>query len=226
MHEGRICIAGLDDDGRCVRPVVPSGSLWEEFLTHFPGPEIMPFSRISVHLLDPQPDPPHTEDWTFNWLSTRLAGQADRETAHAMLRRVLDPNVEAIFGAPICHDEGWYVRQGEGDRSLGTVIPQRVAEVAVFVPADRRMRVRIAFVDETGADYRLSVTDLTLLRWCAAQLDREGGTGPVEQRLRRGFDRRRPFLRIGLARHWDKHPDRCHLQITGVYPFRETVPQG
>jgi hypothetical protein len=27
------------------------------------------------------------------------------------------------------------------------------------------------------------------------------------------------FLRIGLARHWEKHPERCHLQITGIYTF-------
>lgn len=27
------------------------------------------------------------------------------------------------------------------------------------------------------------------------------------------------YLRIGLARGWVKHPDRCYLQITGVYGF-------
>ncbi len=27
------------------------------------------------------------------------------------------------------------------------------------------------------------------------------------------------FLRIGLARGWKKYPDRCYLQITGVYVF-------
>lgn len=27
------------------------------------------------------------------------------------------------------------------------------------------------------------------------------------------------YLRIGLARGWKKYPDRCFLQITGVYTF-------
>lgn len=27
------------------------------------------------------------------------------------------------------------------------------------------------------------------------------------------------YLRIGLARGWDKLPDRCYLQITGIYTF-------
>jgi len=29
----------------------------------------------------------------------------------------------------------------------------------------------------------------------------------------------RVYLRIGLARHWKRFPDRCFLQITGVYSF-------
>ncbi|MGI6627904.1 MAG: hypothetical protein ACOX4K_06115 [Bacillota bacterium] len=27
------------------------------------------------------------------------------------------------------------------------------------------------------------------------------------------------FFRIGLARGWSRYPDRCYLQITGVYTF-------
>jgi hypothetical protein len=33
------------------------------------------------------------------------------------------------------------------------------------------------------------------------------------------LQRRTVFLRVGLARGWDRHPDRCYLQITGVYGF-------
>jgi hypothetical protein len=33
------------------------------------------------------------------------------------------------------------------------------------------------------------------------------------------FNQRTTFLRIGLARHWDKFPDRCYLQVTGIYTF-------
>ena len=37
--------------------------------------------------------------------------------------------------------------------------------------------------------------------------------------LTRLFNERTTFLRIGLARHWGKFPDRCYLQITGIYSF-------
>ena len=30
---------------------------------------------------------------------------------------------------------------------------------------------------------------------------------------------RKVYLRLGLARGWHKYPDRCYIQITGVYTF-------
>ena len=27
------------------------------------------------------------------------------------------------------------------------------------------------------------------------------------------------FLRLGLTRPWEEHPDRCQLQVNGVYTF-------
>jgi hypothetical protein len=27
------------------------------------------------------------------------------------------------------------------------------------------------------------------------------------------------YLRVGLARGWDRQPDRCYLQVTGVYGY-------
>jgi hypothetical protein len=38
-------------------------------------------------------------------------------------------------------------------------------------------------------------------------------------RLTRIFNQRTTFLRIGLARLWERYPDRCYLQVTGIYTF-------
>lgn len=217
MREDRICIAGVDDKGRCIRPVVPDSNLWEGFLTCFPDRRIRPFTRLDLCMLDPKPDPPHTEDWTFSPWASRFIRQLDRSEAMSLLRSILDPSVSAIFGAPIHHEEGWFVQQGEGSRSLGTVMPRAVTEVEVYTAADRGVRVRITFTDNEGAGYRLSVTDLTLLRWCSANLEQSDDPAHLRDRLRRSLQRPGTILRIGLARHWAKHPDRCHLQITGVY---------
>lgn len=217
MREGRICIAGVDDEGRCVRPVVPDGNLWEAFLTSVPGVTVRPFSQLSLAFLESKPDPPHTEDRLFNPWTMQFVRQLSRSEAAALLQGILDPSVADIFGASVHHDEGWYVMHGEGARSLGTITPSKVNDVLVFAEDDGRIRVRIAFEDAAGVAYRLSVTDLSLLRWCREQCAKDGNPSLVAQRLWRSLQKPGRFLRIGLARHWDKHPDRCYLQITGVY---------
>jgi hypothetical protein len=39
------------------------------------------------------------------------------------------------------------------------------------------------------------------------------------KRLTAALQSAQVFLRIGLARGWEKFPDRCYLQVTGVYSF-------
>lgn len=214
MHEGRICIAGIDQHGRCVRPIVPGANVWEGFLTSLPGHTIRRFSRLSLELAMAEPDPPHTEDRAFNPWSARYIEQLDAGAAHRLLEGILDPCVEAIFGAPI-REQSW-VQRGEGLRSLGTVRPREITEVNA-TQASEGMRLRLGFIGAGGAAYRLAVTDLSLLRACRQMLDTLGSCEGAAKRVRRDIEGRDVLLRIGLARGWAKHPDRCYLQITGVY---------
>ncbi|MBC7263779.1 MAG: hypothetical protein H5T64_05395 [Chloroflexi bacterium] len=50
---------------------------------------------------------------------------------------------------------------------------------------------------------------------------REQGQKPEEIRaeIKRQLHSATVFLRIGLARGWEKFPNRCYLQITGVHTF-------
>lgn len=41
----------------------------------------------------------------------------------------------------------------------------------------------------------------------------------ASQHLTAVLQKAQVFLRIGLSRGWEKFPDRCYLQITGVYSF-------
>lgn len=70
-------------------------------------------------------------------------------------------------------------------------------------------------------DYRLAVTGLAFRRcydytWEQGQKPEEIATNIKQQLLSTTV-----FLRIGLARGWGKFPDRCSLQITGVYTFSD-----
>ena len=56
---------------------------------------------------------------------------------------------------------------------------------------------------------------------------RDERTSPADRAAARcltALQRQTVYLRIGLARGWDRHPDRCYLQITVVYGFESAGP--
>ncbi len=226
MHDERICIAGVDADGRCIRPVVDGSNLWEDFLTSIRGCAIRAFSVVRLEMGEARPDPPHTEDWVFNPFATRYVKQLSRSEALALLRSVSDPDVASIFGAPITTDLGSYLHRGEGVRSLGTVRARRVVADRLDMKPDGRARLRLRFCDAASAEYTLSVTDLAFMRWTEGVLERSGDVPSAIAAVDRTLDVPEVHLRIGLSRNWEKHPDRCYLQITGVYPSREADLRG
>jgi hypothetical protein len=219
MREGRICIAGVDEAGRSIRPVVPEGNLWEDFLTSLRGHVIGPFTRLGLDLLEHRPEPPHTEDWTFNPWTAVHAGELQAPERRALLERILDQSVRAIFGARIHGDAGHYVMRGEGSRSLGTVRVSALTAVEVRRPVDGDLRTYITFADASGARFRLPVTDLAMYHRWAAVHDQTRNDLQLASDIRRDLAGWDLIVRVGLARNWEKHPNRCHLQITGVYTF-------
>lgn len=81
------------------------------------------------------------------------------------------------------------------------------------------MGLPLTFSD-SSCSYRLSVTDLSLRSYLDYQrvcrrLDSTSAALGVLRVLSRG----EVYLRIGLSRHWSKFPDRCYLQIKGIYAF-------
>jgi hypothetical protein len=79
---------------------------------------------------------------------------------------------------------------------------------------------RIAFRDGAGVRYRLAVTDLAFRCYVEYHRQKLGQTpDAVALNLTNTLREGEVCLRIGLARGWEKYPDRCHLQITGVHTF-------
>jgi len=216
MRQGRVCLAGVDAQGNSVRPVLPEAGIWEGFLTSLRGQVIRPFSRLDLDLGEPTPDPPHTEDRPFNPWTARWVEQLDDAEGFALLGRILDPSVASIFGTPIVGDHGQYVLRGKGRRSLGTIRPRSIDGVTYEPGEEGDGKTRVQFTDAAGASYRLSVTDLTWRLFCAVKRRGVRDDEDMAERLHRLLARRPCVLRIGLARGWKEHPDRCHLQITCV----------
>jgi hypothetical protein len=219
MQDDRVCVAGCLSDLTCIRPVLKRDALHQWWLCAADGTVLVrPFALVEFDVGAKVPDPPHTEDRVIDPLYRLPKGQLAAEQRRDLLTQLDDGSVVAIFSATLHHDQGWYVMAGEGTRSLGTIRPAHLEAVSYAPREASRWDYRLSFADATGQEYRLAVTDLAF-RYCLDHLRERRGMSPraAAECVTRVLQQRQVFLRIGLARGWEKHPERCHLQITGVY---------
>lgn len=224
MSGDRVCLAGYVKDSRrgliCVRPIFRNGSLDERWLYVHGDPVVRPFAVVELDFLQARPEPPHTEDWHVSPAYRQRIRLMDQDERWEMLAEIDDGPVDAVFGTPVYRDEGCYVLDGQGTRSLGTIQPATISEVYYGMRGiSGKMDYRIGFVDQAGTAYRLRVTDLAF-RYSLDDAIKKHGWTPAQLSARMTtFCQRaeRVALRIGLARGWEQHPERCYLQITGVY---------
>jgi hypothetical protein len=66
---------------------------------------------------------------------------------------------------------------------------------------------------------RLVITDLTWQYYCRSLRGEERDLQKIAAELTERLKNSVVYLRIGLARGWNKFPERCYLQITGIYTF-------
>ena len=222
----RICVGGYLEDGTAVRPVAGRMGPNEQWLRSARNAPVMPFSvlELQVNRAPKGLSAPHTEDRTIPLKGHRVLRLLSDEEQRALLERSASPSVRAIFGAEVHADPaghwGRYVRSGQGERSLGTIRVDRVLAVHYHhYPERGRWDYRLRFRDASQEEFQLAVVDLAF----RGRLDalRDSGLPPdrAAAEVLAGLRGQVVYLRIGLARGWDKHPDRCYLQITGVYGF-------
>ena len=223
MKPPRVCIGGYFwDEGTCVRPIIPHQEITESFLYVENTLVIKPFALVELDFIRPKPDPPHSEDWEIHPTHRRLiTNELTDEQKRDFLNRIVDPSISSIFKATI-HDDT-YVLYGQGERSLGTIHPKEVIGVE-YEPlrTESKWDYRITLSDAGNHLVRLPVTDLAFRECCEARL--RGGTThtAIALSLKNLFNdpETYTFIRVGLARRWARRfPDRCYIQITGIYTF-------
>jgi len=217
MYHQNVCIAGYTHEKQCVRPVSNAGGIPESLLYYNHAAALYPFAEIELELLKPNGKKPHSEDYTFNAWSLRFVREIqNRETA---LQWSLYPSVEAIFEQQIQSEPGFYVLDCQGARSLGTIIPASVLEIKYEAGMEGNWDYRLAFLDATQKAYRLKIVDLTWQYYCDSLRDSITTQQEIAHHITQDLTNRKIYLRIGLARGWKKFPERCYLQITGIYTF-------
>jgi hypothetical protein len=115
---------------------------------------------------------------------------------------------------------GFFVLDCQGERSLGTIYPKEINEVIYEASEETEAwDYRIKFQDDSGQIYRLKITDLSWQYFCHSLRSETHEPKRIASELSQTLRDRRVYLRIGLSRGWNKYPERCFLQVNGVYTF-------
>ena len=229
MQEDRVCIGGYLEDGTSIRPVCERSGPTEAWLQPSPNEHVAPFSLVELDVGDPPVHIvlPHTEDRIVPSTGHHVVQVLPEDDRLRWLERSRSASIREIFGAEVHSapepDQPWgrYVKYGEGARSLGTIRAESVLAVPYRIPSDGGRRdYRLSFTDGRGEEYQLAVVDLAFRHRLDALHDGGLSQGPIAARTLGELRRQVVYVRIGLARRWTKRfPDRCYLQVTGVYGF-------
>ena len=178
---------------------------------------VFPFAVVEFDFVASRPQPPHTEDYDYNPASVKFIRRVKDENRERLLKTSLFDHVGAIFEQPIHDDQGFYVMDGCGPRSIGTVLPRRILEAKYAKDPNGKWDYRLRFTDGAGQTYRLKITDLTWHYYCDSWRDETHTPPQIAEELSRMLTSRRVYLRIGLSRGWAEHPGRCYLQINAIH---------
>lgn len=219
MQGDRVCVFGVDADGKGMRPDIPPTGIREGYLLDNKGRRVIrPFAVVEFDFVRSRPKPPHTEDWEINPnCAPRLIRYLSEDESRALLERILDKSIRSIFGADI-HDSR-YVNEGEGNRSLGTVRANEVLSVRCSQRETDKHDYRTEFSDATREVYDLPVTDLAFREYCENQRLRGRAIDVVADEVRRRLRGSHVFIRVGLARPFAKMFNRCYLQVCAIHAF-------
>lgn len=219
MQEGRVCIAGYDQHGQCIRPVLPHPGIHESTLYSGRRLIIFPSAKVEFEFTQPTPQPPHTEDICYDPTSVHFVERQTEERWHKMLEKTLFKSVADIFEQPLHSEHGHYIMDGQGPRSLGTIKPARIMQVIHELSLENKWQYRVRFEDGTGPAFRLAITDLAWRYYCDHQRAQSEVPAHIAASLLHILQTSEVYLRVGLARGWDKFPGRCYIQLTGIHTF-------
>lgn len=229
MADGQVGVAGVLEDGTPVRLRVGDVGPDDAWLDASGGSPVVAFSKLRLHLCDAHPDisPPFTEERQAAATGHRTLQMLDLPEIAAFLEGTCSASVREMFGARIHVDSGggkdWYVIDGEGERSLGTVKPVEVQSVTVRRNRDEGvMDFRLSFQDASGETYKLSIGDLMAQSMFAMLGDYGYSAHEVGRIVRDTLRTEQPlYLRIALSRPTEAHPDRCYLQVAGTISLQD-----
>jgi hypothetical protein len=215
MQKGFICVAGLEaKTRRHIRPVV-RGRLTADFLAQRLGPfEIA--HEIDIGVTEHVGKPPEIEDHTFDYRRARSVRVAKPDEFWGLLAQVSHSRLRDIFG-PLLAPAGaaCTVPEGQGNASLGCLIPEGRPALYMQTRPDRPGQVRMRFSDGT-LHVDAGVTDIRLYGADHVTAD-DAVVKQVNERMQQGVD---VILSVGLGRPYAAAPGAAPvhwLQVNNIH---------
>lgn len=188
-----MCTGGVSlATGKWVRPVKQFGTLLLGDLTYQDRTVMQPFDIVEFSLIKPQPRPPHSEDWTCDFVRARPRRTGAIEDRLAFMQRYSEPD------SP--------VQVLRAQRSLALFEPSNVEAVFMMDDYSGKYEARVR-TPETG-ERPLPVTDIKWRALGRSLLAGAGGTLNLSaSELRDRLGAERVFVALGLGRlyegkHW------------------------
>lgn len=216
----RVCIVGIDNSGRCIRPLYPHGDgVPKDLLWRNTVQIVRPQAKVTFDLHPIDTTPPHIEDQAFDLNSISPAGFCDMQEWEEVLRRSSYTEVERIYDGLLMGD-GW-VQPGAATRSIATLSGPTIHGIVL---SPHNSKPRLTFSDRIGRTYDRTVSDLAFWDRCRHEVERNrrGRQELALQLLDELRSAERLYLRLGLARPWLQpgcSEKRCYVQVTGIYAF-------
>ncbi len=220
MGGERICLAGVDADGRTWRPEPENRLGLQRTDLKTASDELIRTGSVVEFFGRPKDpiEPPHVEDVVYLG-KLKFIRHANESMWIDAMQATRFPSVDAVFNHFMRGRR--YVPPLSKTRSLGTVIPV-ASTVECTVTDASKPTIRMRFKDSTGTDYAgWAVNDLALVEYVSGcdfegMIDREIGSR-VTRSLRRA---EQLFLRVGLTRPFPAENPQCWAQVTGIHTSR------
>ena len=226
MGGDRVCIVGIDEQLKCIRPVLPPPGVLRKHLyikKHlvFRKLAVRPRAKVRFDFYQVPFTSPHIEDLGFAPGFIAYQGLCNDDEWEAVLEASSFRSVQDIYDGYL--QQGRWVEPGANTRSLGTVSQIQVTSVNLQEWSSER-RYRFYFRDKTGCQYsNVTISDLAFRRFADTKVNRCGSLSIAAQQITKLLmSADRLYLRLGLARPW-VNPNTgiagCWMQVTGIHTF-------
>lgn len=224
MGGDRVCIAGIDQNLRNIRPVLPRPGVLRSHLFHRGRVLFRPRAVLRLQLRPSgKEEMPHVEDHDWHDSGSLLSMEylMAESRWQRFLQKLAEDSPRPLFGAEmqsLGRQRNRIIRPGKAKHSLTTVRCGRKLTFRLREKKSGGLRHSLSFFDDRQTSYQnIPVTDLALRYWAIARFGQGDSLPSLSDWLTRQLNAaQHVYLRLGLGR---EYKGKFWLQVNGVYSF-------